>query len=298
MVGSDLESRSQLASSDINDLVSSNVDLDDTNVLIMIGGSKNYKMSNINESETSIYKVTETGIKEVKEEKRLNMGAPSTLTHLLEYGYKFYDSNKYDLIIWDHGLGIKGVAYDEIARDYLDTKELDNALKNSPFNSNNKLETITFRTCLSNNLTFANVLDDYANYMIASEEVTRGYPGMKLLSFIGEVEPNDNGIEYGKKFIEKYAYSMKETLPYDNTHCYSIIDLNQMSNFNLSFNEYLKSLDVKNNYKKISYIRSNMYSYGTNETTGVSEYDTVDIYTFVNLTKQNNLSNNNYSNKV
>lgn len=278
MVGSDLESQNSLATYDLKDIVPENIDLENNNILLMIGGSTKWH-NFASEDETAIYQLSEEGFEKVKSYAVKNMGSGTTLTTFLTYAYNKSKAEKYDLIFWNHGLGTVGAGQDNLSNDYLSIAEFSTSLKNSPFNQNNKMESVLFLTCLTGNLHFAEVFDDYANYMIASEEISYAHPILDKLNFLEQITVDDNGYEYGVKFIELFKNSI-ETANAQNANLdstYSIIDLSKIKNIEKNLNSFISDINVKENYQKIAYIRSNINQYGQE----IDDYDTVDLYNFI-----------------
>ena len=114
MVGSDLESNYYAASSDINEMLTSNFDDENINLLIYTGGSKKWHTDVISSEENAIYRVKSTGLEKLESYSRTSMGDPNTLVDFINYAYKNYKAEKYSLIFWDHGGGpIYGYGYDE-----------------------------------------------------------------------------------------------------------------------------------------------------------------------------------------
>ena len=292
MVGSDLEDNHSLASADLEDLVPKNLDLDNNKIVIMVGGSQKWH-NFVNENETAIYELTSSGFKKVKEYSVQNMGAEKTLETFLNYTYSNYKANKYDLMFWNHGLGATAFEYDTLSGDYMTLDEFSTALKNSPFNLNNKIETVIFMTCLSGNYHFASVISDYAEYMVASEEISWAAPFLNKLSFIEQVDIDDNGKIVGQKFINNLAQVIESETPYGYNSTYSVIDLSKIASLKNSINEFSSSIDVKNDYKSIAAIRSNLDQYGMES----DEFDMVDLYElisnlrYLNIEKADNILN-------
>ena len=167
MVGSDLESKSSQGTYSISEIVPANIDLRNNNIILMVGGAKKWH-NFVNPEEVAIYELTSSGFNKVKNDIELNMGEKSTLTEFLNYSYSNYPAEKYDLIFWNHGLGAFGLEHDEVAEDFININELDNAFKDSKFNST-KLELAIFYNCLTENIHMANVMSKYSEVMLGSE---------------------------------------------------------------------------------------------------------------------------------
>ena len=303
MVGSDLESGNGLATVDLNEINYNLMDKDNINVLLIAGGSKKWYNDYISQDETSIYKLTANGFSKIKEQNLQNMGDSDVLSNFLNYVYSNYKTDKYDLIFWNHGGAILGSEFDDLSGDNLTLMEMKNALKNSPFNLNNKLETVLFRTCLNGTIEVADIFTDYSDYLVASEEVTNGYKLEGILKFINNIKTSDNGYDVSKKFIDSYRSMMNNlnttlySLGVNETYIYStysIVDLKKIKKLENSINEFFSSINLSSNYNEIARVRSNLYQYAQDE----SAYDMVDLYNLVNElkylnpNKANNLLNN------
>ena len=279
MVGSDLESNGSMASFDLDDLTKANIDLSSNNVVLMVGGSKKWH-NFVDPDEIAIYELTDLGFKKIKSENYTNMGSSYLLSDFLNYVYDRYSSEKYDLVFWNHGLGAAGLESDEVSEDFLSITELKYSLDNSPF-VEEKLETIIFNNCLSGNIHFANVISDYAEYMVASEEVMYVGALIDRLNFIEDVKKSDSGYEVGLAYVNKTDESMNKLnrmsrKEYDST--LSIIDLSKVKELDNSVNAFFESIDLNDNYRSVARARGKTYTYSA--ASGYS-YDTVDLYGLV-----------------
>lgn len=283
--GSDLESKSGIATSDLESIDSTKIDLNTTNVLVYAGGTEKWFNNYTSSSENNILLLTENGFEKIQSDSQRNMGDPNTFSTFLNYAYDNFKTDRYDLIIYDHGLGALGSVYDDFAEDFLSLIDMKLALEQSPFNSNNKLETVLFRTCLNGTAEVADLYSEYANYMIASEEVTLGNSYNSVLAFLDNIEVVDSGETYGNKFINGYGEFIDSINVYgDIDYTYSIIDLNKQDELENNMNDFFNSIDVSSNYSEISKIRANIHQYAV-ESTNSTEYDTIDLYGFVESIK-------------
>lgn len=290
MVGSNLESESGLATVDLNGIKFNSMDNKNINVVLIAGGSKKWDNDYIDVNETSIYELTENGFEKVKTNSIQNMGSPDALSDFLNYVYRNYKTDKYDLILWNHGGAISGSEYDDLSEDNLSLADFKQGLENSPFNDNNRLEIIFFRTCLNGTIEVANVFSDYADYLVASEEITMGYQFNSVLKFINDIETSDSAYDISLKFIDRYKamvkdlneiyYSLGDGEDYIYS-TYSIIDLSNVKQLSGSVNEFFADIDVSSNFNDISKIRSNLYQYASD----TLEFDMVDLYNLVDSLK-------------
>ncbi len=291
MVGANLESDKGLATRDLKDLDYHQIANHKVKVLLMAGGAKTWQNNYISSDETSIYELTENGFVKIDQRKRNSMGKADNLSYFLNYSYQHSKTKKYDLLFWNHGGAVDGSEYDELTfnNDNIKLEEFKTALEKSPFNKNNKLEVVSFRTCLNATIEVANVFKDYANYLVASEEVTIGSIFDSALKFINEIEPTDNAIEYGKKQIEGYKSSVTTYCNYyhskseEENYCvdltYSMIDLLKIEKLSDSFDKFSSDIAQKltTNYNEFARIRANLNQYAVDE----PAYDMIDLYDFV-----------------
>lgn len=277
MVGSDLESESGIATSDLNGIIPSEINLKKTNILLYTGGTSEWK-NFISNEENAIYILESTGFKKIQTYDKENMGSPETLSTFLNYGYNNYKTDIYDLILYDHGGALNGAIYDDFTNDNLSLSDFSIALESSSFNKKNKLDVVLFRTCLNGTIEVANVFKDYANYLVSSEEVSYGSNGYSVLSFLNETQ-NVAGAEYGKKFIDHYDNLMKEIDRFGFKNItYSVTDLSKIDDINKELDNFIDGIVLENNYQNILKVRADLLQYAIAET-GV--YDTVDLYSLV-----------------
>lgn len=277
--GSNLESDLGIASSDIASMDPKKIDLKHTNILLYTGGTSEWK-NFIKNDENAIYQLTKNGFVKVKKYEQKNMGDADTLSTFLNFAYDNYKTEKYDLVFYDHGGAIDGAIYDDFTSDNLSLKEMRKALSNSPFNSQNKLETVMFRTCLNATIEVANSFSNYSDYLIASEEVTYGSYMSTMFNFINDLKPKDSVNKFGKQFIDEYVEYIDFAIDENHTmtQTYSIINLNKLSKVNTTFDDFIKDISNKSNYNKISKVRASLFQFGSDSQ---NIYDSVDMYQFV-----------------
>ena len=291
MVGSDLESKSKQGTYSISDIVGENIDLENNNVILIAGGSTKWH-NFVDVNEIGIYELAKEGFVKKNKYPVDSMGSSIVLENFLNYSYNNYPANKFDLIFWNHGLGAIGIEQDELSKDYLTLNELNTALKDSHFNEE-KLELTIFNNCLSSNIHVANIMKNYSEYMVASEEVLYLSKILNRLNFLEKVQKDDTGFDVGHLYIEQSDKVVKE---YNMTHnqkidsTLSIIDLSKIDKLNKTLNDFIKTIDINKNYYDISSIRRRLHTYGIVQT---NDYDTIDLYglveAFGRITSDNNL---------
>ena len=297
MVGSNLESEVGLATNDLNYIDYNKTNSNKVRVVLMAGGTKSWKNNYINVSETSIYELKENGFVKVDKRNMQNMGSKDNLVYFLNYVYDNYKSNKYDFIYWNHGGAVDGSEYDDFSNDHLELIEMASSFENSKFKSK-KLEVLGFRTCLNSTIEVANVYKKYANYLVASEEVTIGSQLDSALRFINEIKPSDEGVDFGRKQVKNYQETVAAYCNYanggnnPNNFCvnstYAIIDLSKIDKLNNELDKFSNDLNknLSGKYSDMIKKRANLDQYCEDDPV----YDMIDLYDFAD--KFSSFSNN------
>ena len=275
MCGADLETKGGMASNDIQEMLQANLS-DKVNLLIYTGGAKQWKNSKISSSYNQIHKVENHDLKTL--ETLTTAGAmtkPATLTEFIKYCVRNYKANRYQLIFWDHGGGsISGYGYDEknTSAGSMTLKGIDDALRSAGV----KYDFIGFDTCLMATLENALMLNDYADYLVASEETEPGC-GWYYSEWLTELSRNTSipTIKLGEKIINDYSDFCAQKCAGQKTTL-SLIDLAELS---ATVPEKLKdfassttSLIENDNFKQVSDARG-----GTREFATSSKIDQIDL---------------------
>ena len=230
MCGSDLESRYGYAGKNLMEIANSHdvatlyqdqakklkmdngVPSRNVNVVLQTGGCSAWHNDEISEKtmDTEIranvlqrwyydpHEETSTAQIRLKEEIPLvSMSDPETLSDFIRWSAQEYPAKKYMLVLWDHGGGSRtGIFVDELfGGDILYLYELGEALKDSGIT----MEAVLFDACLMANLETACMIKDYANWMIASEEVVTG-EGTAISQWLVELcsRPEMDGRKLGR----------------------------------------------------------------------------------------------------
>lgn len=264
MIGSDLESKYLAATKDINEIVDSSINYDDVNIVIYTGGSKKWHNEEIPNDKHGLFEINSDGLKKIEEfDNTGTMLEKENLLYLLNYGYENYNTEFYDLILWDHGAGpIYGYGYDEYNKlESMSISEIKSALNESSFIGENKLELIGFDACLMSSIEVASTLSTYANYMVASQEFEPG-SGWNY-RFLEKINSETTSQDLGKMIIDYFEdyYNSKD---YVKGISLSLLKLNKIDNV-IKYTEDLFSKldnDLVIDYSSISRTRSNSKTYG------------------------------------
>lgn len=289
MIGSNLESEYKAASMDIEEILATNYNEDDVNILIYTGGSKKWKNPSISNEENAIFEVKNGFLNKLETYSQKSMTDSSTLKEFISYVYDNYRTDLYDLILWDHGGGpIYGFGQDEVSgeNDTLTIDELTRAIKNSSLSKETKLEYIGFDACLMSSVEVANSLREYANYLIASEESIPGN-GWNY-EFLNNLDKNTKIEDLYKSIVDNYIEYYEEArieqqklgYKYNPDVTLSVTDLSKVQNLVQEIDNLFANIGNNisiSNYSKVSkeFSKTKLYGYqGVNE----SSYDLVDLY--------------------
>ena len=282
MIGSNLESESMAASKDIMEIMDSGIDVEKNNVILYTGGSKCWYVS-IDANKNSTYKLNENReMQLVNSTESKNMADGDTLKEFVDYCYDNYKANHYGLICWDHGAGpIGGFGNDELYDyDSMYSVEMKNAFETSEFCKDRKFDFIGFDACLMSSIEYADMLSNYSDYLVASQETEPG-TGWNY-SFLKKLNSESNPEIIGKEIVDKYIESCNDSESYVQPEltmaCLNLKKVNEVVN---SMNALLgkMSLELDNDkYEDVAATRYSVKEYGLTATGGKgNSLDLVDL---------------------
>nr|CRH05347.1 protein of unknown function [Candidatus Magnetococcus massalia] len=224
---------------DINEM--ERVDLgDDINVVVQIDRIPGYDTSNGNWTDTRRGDITQDQSSsligsELESIGEQNMGDPDTLTDFINWSVENNPAQNYGLIIWDHGAGIDGMAWDDSTpnHDYLSLSELTKGLQNSDVE---QFDLIGFDLCLQGMAEQSHELADLADVMVASEDLEPG-DGWDYTGFLNSLAADSSmdAASLGGAIVDSYgAFYGDQTL--------SAIDLSGQDNLVSSINSFYSAV--------------------------------------------------------
>lgn len=96
-----------------------------------------------------------------------NMGDPVTLTNFIDRAEYLYPADKYALVMWNHGGGIRGLCWDDDNDgDYLRMSEFREGLVNAQVS----FDVIVLNACVMATAEIAHQMVGYADYVVFSQE--------------------------------------------------------------------------------------------------------------------------------
>ena len=205
MCGTDLESRSGMGTSDLQEMLAADLG-QNINLLVYTGGCKGWKNNLVSSSANQIWQVRDGGMVCLQKDLgSVPMTDPNTLTGYIQWCAKNYPADRYELIFWDHGGGsISGYGYDEkfASSGSMGLAGINTALKNAGVT----FDFIGFDACLMATAETALMLTPYADYLIASEETEPGV-GWYYTNWLTEFGKNTSKptIEIGQKIVDDFV---------------------------------------------------------------------------------------------
>ncbi|MCR5215013.1 MAG: peptidase C11 [Eubacterium sp.] len=280
MCGTDLESRSGMASSDLGEMAQASIP-DNVNIIVYTGGCSKWKTSGISNTTNQIYRVRSGKLETlVDDDGDKAMTDPNTLIHFLDYCKENYNSNRKALIFWDHGGGsITGYGYDEKHKNNgsMDLTKINYALGKA----DQKFDWIGFDACLMATYETCVVCDRYADYLIASEETEPGvgWYHTKWVNTVGE-NTSISTLDLGKVIADSFVDECNRVCAGQKTTL-SVIDLAEFSqtvpskldDFSVDTTAIMENAE----FKTVADARA-----GTREFATSSKIDQMDLVNFAN----------------
>lgn len=132
------------------------------------------------------------------------MGSAQTLSDFLVWGRQNYPANRTALIIWNHGAGWQGTAFDE--GDSLNLPELQAALRNALAQTGQPpLDLLAFDACLMGQLEVFQAVHPFARYAVGSAELTPG-EGWQYQALLAELyaAPEQEGAALAQRLVANF----------------------------------------------------------------------------------------------
>ncbi len=262
MIGSDLESMGGSASEDIMEMLKAQRS-DRLKIVLQTGGAlawqneltgkdngcRRFLLGKEEEPEL----LTDLGV--------VNMAKPEALTDFIRFASESCPSDRYGLILWDHGAGtLMGYGIDEnFSKDMLEIGDLQQAISDSGMH----FAFIGFDACLMSTVEVAAALEQHADYLIASEETepAGGWSYTPFLSMLA-ARPGIDMKEIAPRIVDDFVNDPNST-KYDN-NTLAVLDLHKLGAVQAAVDSCIRILSetVNENYDTLSLCRSRVRSYG------------------------------------
>ena len=275
MCGTDLESRSGMGTSDLQEMLNAKVG-DKVNLLVYTGGCKGWRNNVVSSKNNQIYQIRNGQMACLVENAgNAPMTDPNNLASFIQWCGKNFPANRNQLIFWDHGGGsLSGYGYDEkyATSGSMDLAEIDKALKAGGVT----FDFIGFDACLMATLETALTVGQYGDYLIASEETEPGV-GWYYTDWLTKLSQNTSmpTIEIGKNIVDDFVDVCAQKCRGQSTTL-SVVDLAELeATVPTQFKDFAASttkLIEDKSYQTVSSARS-----GTREFASSTKIDQVDL---------------------
>ncbi len=275
LCGADLESRSGMATKDLQEMLNASFGKN-LKLIVYTGGCSSWRNNKISSNVNQIWQVENGSMKCLEENAGTGaMTSPETLTSFIKYCAKNFKANRYALVLWDHGSGsVSGYGYDErnTRAGSMSLAGLNQAFQNGGV----KFDFIGFDTCLMGTVENAMMCSKYADYLIASEETEPGigWYYTDWLTAWGNNTSMDT-LDIGKQICDDFVSKCATSCRGQQTTL-SMTDLAELENTIpsklKSFSQSVTSLVSGKQYKTVSNARNGSREFGTS-----AKVDMVDL---------------------
>ena len=284
MCGTDLESKYGMATKDMQEMLKSKL-APNINIIIETGGCSKWQTNGISNTKNQLYKVETGALKRLNDNFNTKpMTDPANLTDFIKFCKSSYPAERNILIFWDHGGGsLTGYGYDENNKSAssMTLSKINSALANADC----KFDFIGFDACLMATLETALVCDQYADYLIGSEESEPG-TGWYYTTWLNKLSENTAipTVTLAQSIIDSFVSSCASA---GGGVTLSVIDLAELHgtipstfrDFAASTNELLKSDD----YKQVSNARAGARQFAASSR--INQVDLIDLAQRIDTTE-------------
>ncbi|WP_295858315.1 clostripain-related cysteine peptidase [uncultured Oscillibacter sp.] len=232
LCGSDLETNYGCATTDLSEMMEVQLP-ENVNVVIETGGASVWQNDEMDPSKLQRWLYNSEGLQLLEEQDTANMGDAQTLYEFLDFANTNYPADHVAVTFWNHGGGsVSGAAFDELHDlDSLDLSEMYQAFNEVwPANTADPaLELVGFDTCLMATVDVASVFQNFAKYLVASEEVEPGN-GWLYSGWLGALaeDPSMDGAALGRAICDSY-YEGCEAVGTEDQTTLSLTDLTRLT---------------------------------------------------------------------
>ena len=232
LCGSDLETNGGFATIDLMEMMEVQLP-ENVSVVIQTGGAAAWQNDLMDATKLQRWLYNSEGLHLLEEQETANMGDAQTLYEFLNFANTNFPADKVAVTFWNHGGGsVSGAAFDENhGLDSLDLAEMYQAFAAVwPADAANPaLELVGFDTCLMATVDVAAVFQDFAKYLVASEEVEPGN-GWLYSGWLGQLaaDPAMDGAALGTAICNTY-YEGCEAVGTQDQAILSVTDLTKLT---------------------------------------------------------------------
>ncbi len=235
----------------------------------------------------------------VAELGEINMGDPLALADFIGWSIRNYPANRYALVIWDHGAGWNGIAFDSDVgvsetggpdtADHITLPDLQSALQQAlAQNGVDRLDVIGFDACLMGQLEVFQAVQPFADYAVGSEELTpgQGWDYTALLQNL-YANPGQHGSILAGQMVRDFMSYYTQAEP-DDFVTMTAVDLVQLPALTYATELLANSLTAKPTFlaSTVSDARSGAEAFARVYADEFDRYAAVDLHHFASILAQ------------
>jgi hypothetical protein len=181
-----------------------------------------------------------------------DMGSWRHFARSVKKAIRRFNPDKLIVVLWNHGNGYFGIAYDDVSGNRIKVDEIGKALKDISMFYGRKIDIFAMDACLMQMAEVISEIKDYARFIVASEEIIPGpgYPYDDILRSINQASDIRNIAismvdAYDKAYNGgKYSNSAPTTL--------SVIDTSKFNGFINHLNRWVDTAVASRDFKIIT----------------------------------------------
>lgn len=220
----------------------------------------------------------------------VNMGDGAALTDFLVWGITNYPANHYGVILWDHGSGWFGIAFDDTANgDGLTLPEVKGSLTQALTQTGaGRLDFVGFDACLMGQIDVFQLVQPYARYAVGSEEVVPAQ-GWDYTAWLGGLYANTGmeGAELAQTAVTSYMNFYTKIEP-DEFVTMAAVDLDKLAGLTNSLNTLAAALKANptNLVSAIGDARGGAEGYALMYPEDARHFASIDLWHFASILAQ------------
>jgi|GEM_PF-2297660 len=235
MVGSDLESGGGHATENLRQLVAGWQQLaakDDVDIIVAFGGAakdgwRGIKYANITQIVADAADgVFGNGTNYLLRDDSTDMGQQATLEAFLTYvNQRYGQASRKFLTYWDHGSSYNaepGIGSDEVTGTVLGVNEINNAMAHT----SSCYHLIGYDACLMASMESAVAMQDFGQYLLASEELEPGH-GWNYTQVLNALVNQPTHLGVGRAVVDNFVNNANYAQP-ESGKTLSVLDLSQV----------------------------------------------------------------------
>lgn len=275
IVGSDLESGSNAATTDIAEMIAGATSTEYVNVLLLTGGANKPGWETPRSFLIADGQQTELDF----QPSSTNMANPNNVTEFINWGIANYPAQSYMLDLWNHGGELRGFGWVDGTEDHLSINQIQQAIGQTAFiTGGSKFDVIGFDACLMASLEVQSMLKDYASFYIGSEETEPGH-GWNYTPIIEAMEGGEAlyGDQIGTIIVDSYQQHAIDEGTWNSGVTLSLMNLANIAPLENKLQLLLDKIGTENKEVSLQRSVSATEEYGKSAQVPATSSDVIDL---------------------